>query len=384
MQKSVLIFEPCLGAISGHWENLAENLVQGFENQGFKVVLFGNENQSQLHNKMLSVVPHFNQLPYLAYDTKSIIISARERYFHSFLSINIDDFDPHPLLVFPTLYPPILEAALSWLIKLVEYGKISPHDINFIFQFPPVSCIYHLQNLLKASPFSKIYAVSSQLAKIFQDQYDLPIKVLPMPINKTKLNFQESSNQPKEKKSLKIGYVGHTSLEKGFYFLHPLTELFHAHPVEFHYHLNLSDTEFEKAAQAFRNSPENVHCYWGHLSKQEINELIVNLDILLLPYNPRNYAAMPSAMFSEALLLGKVMVIPANTWLSEQAELYQAGVTTFSEHTLASIQKALGLAIEKHDQLQIMSEVAREPFNEYHNVDNFVKIILENREQATF
>lgn len=382
MKKSVLIFEPCLGAISGHWENLAEGLTQAFEHQDFNVTLFGNKDQSHLHNKNLPVRPHFDQLIYLDFNIKPIFDTFKENYFHALMSIDINEFGARPLLVFPTLYPPILEATLSWLLKLVEYKQINPCDATFIFQFPPISGWYHQQKLLQPSPFRHVYAVSSQLAKIFQSQHDVPINVLPMPITKSKLNLSSLSN--KKQKPLKIGYFGHGSVEKGFLFLHSLTTLNYTQAVEFHYHLNLNDSTLEKAAEIFKQPAEHIHCYWGHLSKEKMNELIASMDILLLPYNPSNYAAMPSAMFSETLLLGKVMVVPANTWLSEQAELYQAGVTTFSEHTLESVQKALGLAIEKHDQLQIMSEVAREPFNEYHNVDNFVKIILENREQATF
>ncbi len=375
MKKPVLIFEPCLGATSGHWENLAESLTSAFSKHDFNVTLFGNKNQTQLCNENLPIKPHFDQLPYVDYNNAAIMEYTKKNYLHSFLSIHIDDFGPHPLLVFSTLFPPILEAALAWLSKLVEYDKIKPADVIFIFLFPYASSNCHQTTLLKISPFRQLYSVSSQMANCFETQYDVPVKELPMPIYPTALPpiKQKSKNE-----AIKIGYFGHASIDKGFFFLHPLTQLTYQKPVEFHYHLN-TNPDTEVAAQVFKQPNKNTHCYWGHLSKAEMTKLMTEMDILLLPYHPSVYTGMPSAMFSEALFLGKVLVIPENTWLSEQAELFQAGATTFSNHNLNSIHKALDLAVEKHETLLMLSRTAREAFHQYHNVDNFVEIILKNR-----
>ncbi len=379
MKKSVLIFEPCLGAISGHWENLAESLTGAFSKSDLDVTLFGNKDQTHLHNKNLPIRPHFNQLPYVDYNNTAIMDSAKKNYLHSFLSINLDDFGPNPLLVFPTLYPPILEAALSWLIKLIDYDKIKPYDVIFIFQFPYTSKACHQTKLLKTSPFRQLYAVSSKLAKNFQTQYEVTVNELPMPIPLTTLPpiKQKSKNE-----AIKIGYFGHASVDKGFFFLHPLTQLTYQKPVEFHYHLN-TNPETEVAAQAFKQPAKNICCYWGHLSKAKMTNLMAEMDILLLPYNAHLYATMPSAMFSEACLLGKVMVIPSNTWLSEQADLFQVGAITFTDHTIRSIHATLARTIENYEKLHLLSQTAREAFHQHHNVDNFVNIILKNKKMET-
>jgi hypothetical protein len=107
-------------------------------------------------------------------------------------------------------------------------------------------------------------------------------------------------------------------------------------------------------------------------------------DIVFLPYEAIEYAGMASGVFAEGAALGKVMVVPGNTWLDRQVSDGRAAGVSFAptnaNETTAAVLRALDMlpALAKQAQersgafrvqhssarnLELMLSLANEPHN---------------------
>lgn len=89
----------------------------------------------------------------------------------------------------------------------------------------------------------------------------------------------------------------------------------------------------------------------GSDQAQHLNA-IRQADIVLLPYKVADYCDRSSGLMMEAAALGKSVVVPRGTWLSQQIESGRAVGTTFQHQNPAQIAQAV---IEAVEQLPVSS-----------------------------
>lgn len=103
-------------------------------------------------------------------------------------------------------------------------------------------------------------------------------------------------------------------------------------------------------------------------AEQDLADYLANLarcTMVLLAYEAQPYRALTSGVFTEAASLGKPVVVPAGTWMTEKiAESYGVGMA-FDDPAAGSVADVLLRALQKSDRLgaaarQIASRLGRD------------------------
>jgi glycosyltransferase involved in cell wall biosynthesis len=105
----------------------------------------------------------------------------------------------------------------------------------------------------------------------------------------------------------------------------------------------LGDDEYLRATiqAAEKLTGRGVELIRHLLSAQEYDELLQSADAVVLPYDPAAYFARTSAIFSEAVAAGRLVVVPAGTWMQEQLAEIGGGGIAFSPYEADALARAL-------------------------------------------
>jgi len=114
----------------------------------------------------------------------------------------------------------------------------------------------------------------------------------------------------------------------------------------------------------------------GPLDRDAYYRMLGESDIVFMPYDPRRYRRMTSGVFAEALALGKPVVVPAGTWMSQMLEAgYGAGVI-FDRFEPASIVRALGRALDEHAEMRERARRTSDAWREAQSLAAFFRQLL--------
>lgn len=127
---------------------------------------------------------------------------------------------------------------------------------------------------------------------------------------------------------LRILYLGDARLEKGFQHLPALVRsLTQDDPdrrrfefyIQSHSTSPAEEPQISSArAELARLANRGVTLFDAPLAPAQYRELLASGHVVVLPYDPRAYAARSSGVFAEALAAGIPLVVPADTWMSRQ------------------------------------------------------------------
>ena len=208
------------------------------------------------------------------------------------------------------------------------------------------------------------------------------IKLLPIPHLPA---FQEKAIGT----SVKIAYLGSVREEKGFGHLPNLIQYFKNRNMNIDFFIQASGftvmwTDWERRTMGAvleklhllaENAP-NVTICEKHLESEDYYAHLNECDIILLPYKQRDkryYAT--SGILAEAMALGKVAVVPADTWLARQIERSGGGVIFDSPEELP---QKVAEAIRNFESLHQKAVAFVPEWRSFHNIENYMKILMEN------
>lgn len=232
--------------------------------------------------------------------------------------------------------------------------------------YDPISHSYTMEGLLyqhamaKAAemyPQLEFKALSEPMAQQLTELSGIKVEVMDtfcpeMPIAKP---------TPKPGQRLKVGYFGHTTGVKRGDLIAPLTQGFPS--VDFIIHENPIGSLGVKEAL-------NVDLYKGELSTERYLEYLNRCDIVLLPYEPNYYKDSISNILIESLCLGKVMIIPHDTWM-----WMLAGDSGAPFHKPELLEGALRYAISHHEELRANAIAKVGEKREKYSVNNYLRVI---------
>ena len=395
--RRVFVLDPGLGPIPGHWASYARKLKAAFADLGLEVVLCGHRRRDQRIVGDLGVEPLFELTPYEPYGAdphdKAAALAAFDLQKAQFAADldKLDGFGPGPrdLLVFLTIYPQILGGLVAWarrkperrlqrvaaLLQFSEevnvYEKIrgAHGDVYYVDYYRLVMPAGEGRDV---HPHWRYFAASPGLGDLFSTLIGKDVRPLPMPGS-----AEWPAPKPRSRRrGVTIAVVGHTSLEKGAFLLPEIIErtLGEIPLASFNFHLSTNpDTRALDAR--FAGGGERLNIVRGYISDAEMQAIIDDSDIVLLPYRPEKYRLMPSAIFIQAACSGKVAVLPAGSHMHREVLLRGGGATLFREHSAAAICKALWDAIGNVDRL---AQAAAAPAHrEVNNPHAYVKCIVE-------
>ena len=94
-----------------------------------------------------------------------------------------------------------------------------------------------------------------------------------------------------------------------------------------------------------------VHLHRGEMTQEEYQSAVSRADLVLSPYLPEKYALQTSGVFSEAMAMGKVSVVPADTWMAEMVLKHKGGGVLYPRHEVEAIAEAILTALENLSRL---------------------------------
>ena len=173
-----------------------------------------------------------------------------------------------------------------------------------------------------------------------------------------RLATQASDAGPEGKPVVHVVYIGDARTEKGYHWLpHLVSDAFAGQlPVRFTFQSNFNVPHGEPAAVVARAQLEamsdaqkragsfgakhhadrsgktgsplfvpQVDLIKQPLASDEYRKLLLDADVVVIPYDRDNYYARSSGVFAEALVAGKPVIVPAGTWMASQlsSAIYQ-------------------------------------------------------------
>lgn len=416
--KRVFIFEPCLGSMTGHWESNTRRFRDEFVQRGIEVIVFCQKNPSPEILEQYNAIPVFTTHPFNPVTDKDSFEREYQQFKNDYNNIDKSLFKKGDLLLFNTIVPHTHKAVMEWLgaivrpdgpkavfifmiaandfhvnldswkyrlqAKLTRYKYFRKKFLRRLYLWPDCDYIQfyksyaHLFNSKNESAGYYYFSGCEEFAMNFEDILDTRVRTLPFP---TITHHAMGTNTiPRlDNDIVRVGYFGHSSLEKGAQFLEYVVTrtLKECKNVQFDLHINPNIHSKEILTKFAETPRENVNFFLGHRSYEELVGLMRAVDINLLPYSQLKYAGVPSMVFTEAVNAGNVVVVPNYTWLSREAEKIKGGYTLFDFYNQESIAEAVITAVKKIKRLKRKVPCGRERFLLEHNIKRYMDIIVD-------
>lgn len=119
-----------------------------------------------------------------------------------------------------------------------------------------------------------------------------------------------------------------------------------------------------------------VQIHRGEMCQDDYQRAMDRADLVLLPYVPAAYALQTSGIFSEAMAMGKVSIIPDGTWMADMARKYGGGAVTFPAFEATAIAGAICRALQRLPELTADMKGISSRWRESMGMSAFVQRIL--------
>jgi glycosyltransferase involved in cell wall biosynthesis len=126
-----------------------------------------------------------------------------------------------------------------------------------------------------------------------------------------------------------------------------------------------------------------VQIVQGPLPTEEYYRLVAQSDVIVLPYRSQFYRRLVSGPFVEALIFGRVPVIPQGTWMAREASKYGLEGLAFRPNSVTSLCQVLARVIANLDVFRKKVKEASAFWRQYHNAENFVRCLLPSASQLS-
>lgn len=235
--------------------------------------------------------------------------------------------------------------------------------------------------LLKAQGKEKLVytAQSSRMAEFLSWLLSHPVTASPM-LNA--YNLAGNADQPDAVKKItagacRIAIIGCAKSEKGFDLVPDLLRLLTAKIPNPNFFVQVT-TEHKAWTKEIAGiqTMTNVELHHGALAERDYFEKLQNADIVLLPYRPLEYKYMTSGIFSEAVAMGKVIVAPDSSWMSEQIKNRKGAGKLFASFDAQSIADAVLAALKDYETLAADAGRYAESWKQEQNLSKYIDELL--------
>jgi glycosyltransferase involved in cell wall biosynthesis len=387
------IFDPQLNFVDGHYANYDLSIKAELEARQIEVTLYGSRVNSGIKNKVADVLPVFSR-DIFSEDSADPAIWALENFdsignlfYQDLASIDASRFRRTDFVFVPNLVQnqigsidrwlgslpednrPAVVIKLSYLTHAMPYNQTRPNRdlIQLIYRFA-------IRKLAKNHARVTFCSDTEEIAVSLQQISQVPFKLLPLPMSVGGLE-KPSANGEK----LRVAYLGHTSPLKGSDLLPNIVRgaLSKRNNLLFHIQLFGNDLLASTVKKGLANvDKSNLHITEGVVEAEKYKEFLESADIILLPYAHAFYGWASSGIFTEALSLGKIVIVPENTWMSRQLAQFNAGGVVFSSFDAKSITDAVVGASEKYSDLSKKAKAAAPPWRHHNSPKRFVDELI--------
>ena len=406
--RRLVIIDPGLHSRMGHHYNYVRAVVDAAHRRGLETLVLGPFMAGPDIQQELSVVPVFRIATYApmvwdysptASETNPVVQEGQQVLMTN--SIVFADLlvrasplcRPDDLIFVHTVLENQIMGITQWLGSLP--GNERPRS-NILLRFwhdkTHIKPVLELCSTVLNSPALRArYSTDTmELSVLYSDLLRKAVDVVPIPMpipydalapeaRASRRRFLPEGLSPDTRV---IAYAGDCRLQKGFHFIRPvIEELLREAPCPVHFLIQISDVNFtDEMRESVRAiapvAGPNVTVVQETLSADDYYSFFNETDIMLINYDPRQYAYTSSGLFTEAMLLGKVSVIPAGTSMENEARRLGTGYASVGEFSALALLQALYQALIDYPVLAERSRTAMAGARRYHNADTLVSYLI--------
>lgn len=229
----------------------------------------------------------------------------------------------------------------------------------------------------------KFYTDTEQLASAYRGIAP-EIEICVIPIIQEMPDLPPDTGAKNAGQPLRILYAGNARMEKGFDLLPAAAQAIREHYLETgraQMVIQANDSVvggevgIYEARQKLGVYPSSQVELINHpLSVPDFHRLILSSDIVLLPYDAGAYRNRSSGILLQALVAGKVVVVPDNTWLSAQIT-EETGRTYEAPETFPN---ALISALENIGYLSLNARAQAPSWRERHETHHLISALISS------
>lgn len=254
-----------------------------------------------------------------------------------------------------------VDAPLFLLHLMFPSGLAVDAEGRQVVEDPLRALFYRLAERAAAEdgPPVHLFASGGQHAREFSALFGRPIPAHPVPIRP-----EPGAARPAPPRRALL-FAGDARVDKGVALLPDLIpRLAAAHPdwtLVAHVNGNAAWGAAKAAVEALQALPASVpglELAGGRLPRGDYFALSRSVGIALFPYDPALYRRKSSGVLWEAISLGTPVVVPAGTWLENEARHWGAGHVAYREHSAAGIAEAFAAALPRIGELAALSAEA--------------------------
>ncbi len=381
---ALVILDPNLEGEAGHHLAYDMAIAREARARGEAVTIVVHRRFATATYDGVRVLPHFTASTYgkLHHDP---VTGAMDdwRHFNDLLQAELallprSEFGPGDAVLVPTTteshlagyigwmkgFDPI-EAPLFLLHLMFPSGVAVDAEGREVVEDPLRALFYRLAERAarEEGPPVHLFASGGQHATEFSALFGRPIPPHPLPIR------PEPGPPPEATPRRALLFAGDARADKGIALLPELAPGLAATHPDWRWvtHVNADSAwgEARAAAEALAAiagaTPALEHSQ-GRLSPEAYLDLMRGVGIALFPYDPLLYRRKSSGVLWEAISLGTPVVVPADTWLENEARHWGAGHVAYAGHSAAAMAEGFATALPGIGDLAARSAAAAERY----------------------
>ena len=380
----LVILDPNLDGPAGH--HLAYDLAIAREAlaRGQAATIVANRRFPATEVEGVRVLPHFTATTYAVRHADPVTGAADDwRHFNDLLLAELQLLPrsltpPEAAVLAPTVTENHLAGYLGWMkafdpleAPLFLVHLMFPSGVTLdaagapVVEEPLRALFYRLAERLAREPGPEVHLFASGLqhAAEYGALFGRPVPAHPLPIRPL------PDRQAAGCEGRVLVFAGDARADKGITLLpRLLPALAAAHPDRgFVAHVNAETAwgEAKPAADALAalgGTRPNIEVMTGRLPPEAYAALLRSVGLMVFPYDPGLYRRKSSGILWEAVSLGTPVVVPAGTWLENEARHWGAGHVAHAAHAPEAIAAAVAEALARLSELAAVSAAAAERY----------------------
>jgi glycosyltransferase involved in cell wall biosynthesis len=384
----------------GHYANFAEKIIEAAGDHNLKTIVAGNRLVIDSVAERLNVAKAFHGMMHSYVPLGKVgapfnpLIGSRVHFRELCRSLPEDGRGAIALAAtanhrhFPALGKWVTNFPPARAPQLVVYLRFHFRDRVANRFLSTASLVRRGLKLLERASHSRpiiLICDSQQLAEEYREITSLRIETLPVPhmIPSHMLAASQSTNGSNH--AICFSYLGEARMEKGFDLLVKAIQRLREMPewrdarLRVHsYHHPMY--HMHGWTRKLLEMPE-VECISDSMDSQNYYKMLLESDVIVMPYRRSTYIARSSGIFVDALAAGKPVVATEGTWMSEQLKRFGAGMLC-KDNDPVDLARAMIEAKRSFPQIKQRAVSGKQTWIEAHNANVFFTSLLRLAEAS--
>lgn len=391
----VLIIDDTFTSWAGHSAEYNFAIYDELERRGINCQIFAHESVLQSKGLVPKAKPTFTHtatrfsfhgkvLPKLIYKLMVVFFTNTSHLFDLLRKVTscVDDND---LLLIGDFSPRTSVAYSIWLLYLTVLRKRL--SVVVLFHAPPLYRYYYWELLLlktlACSHRLTLAGLNQAIADVCSKHTSLKCMAFPTPQTSHAPNFR--GPQISSGSEVALAFLGVAIIEKGFDVLIDeisfMKDMFYERKINLTVQCNIvkSSPILEKSKNkllSLANSIIGLKVIEGALSSAQFHDVLCSADILIFPYKPEIYKYIQSGVFTQALTLGKVVIVTEGTLIASELERYGSGIA-YKSGVTGALAEAIKMAVNNIGTMKEKAQRTKDLYYQIHNPRRYVDLLLE-------